>query len=304
MGLALAVALPSGGCGSTGEEQAGGGAMGSSSAATQSAGSRGSGGGTSMSSGSGGWDNAAISVYGSGPSYTFVCDSMVTTHDMMANVCLSEVCCTEFVDCASVSTQACQDCIDRGGGDVCDAALTCWSDRCPREDLGICHTSFSTSDEQLDRCIGDACCDEYVACGEAGGATCRACFENGGGSVCDAALACQALACGYDSCSRGVTSGSADVDICRAVYCCADLVECNQAGEDSEGCMDCLDEGGGPRCDDLLACDAANDCTDGGAGGGGVGGRGAGGAATATTGSAGGSGGSGGSGGIGGSGGG
>lgn len=62
-----------------------------------------------------------------------ICESGVTSTDESDDECLGEACCTEFDECTTDGTavQDCLDCLDAGGGSLCDDAIACANAECP-----------------------------------------------------------------------------------------------------------------------------------------------------------------------------
>lgn len=134
---------------------------------------------------------------------------------------------------------------------------------------GICGTNVTLLDGTEDTCLGDACCDFFSSCAANGTAACQACLDAGGGFECDDALKCSrdaACYAGFEECQSGLETGDPGVDQCLVDFCCFDAMVCTQAGADLEGCYQCFEQGGGPRCNGLFVC--AEDNCDGGGGGG------------------------------------
>jgi hypothetical protein len=135
---------------------------------------------------------------------------------------------------------------------------------------GICGTNVTLLDGTEDTCLGDACCDFFSSCAANGAAACQACLDAGGGFECEDALKCsREAACwaGVDECQSGLQTGDPGVDQCLVDFCCFDSLVCTQAGADVQGCWECVEQGGGTRCDGLFRC-AENSCDGGGGGGG------------------------------------
>jgi hypothetical protein len=57
-------------------------------------------------------------------------------------------------------------------------------------------------------------------------------------------------------CDSGSTAGDPIVDACLDERCCDAFATCSENGADVPGCIDCLNAGGGARCDAFLACAA------------------------------------------------
>jgi len=59
-----------------------------------------------------------------------ICSSGLVIDELTATYCLSTYCCRPVVECTSNGVEACIDCLDGGGGPLCDAALLCAASSC------------------------------------------------------------------------------------------------------------------------------------------------------------------------------
>jgi hypothetical protein len=121
-----------------------------------------------------------------------LCGSGLTYADEAFTECASDSCCDSLAACTFdySDVDGCNECLGAGGGPRCDTYLGCLSDNCFG---GICESGLATGDVDIDTCLGDACCDEFIECTQGGVDTdsCVACFDAGGGPLCDAAIACE-----------------------------------------------------------------------------------------------------------------
>lgn len=130
---------------------------------------------------------------------------------------------------------------------------------------GICGSGVSLFDGSRDACVGDSCCDLFQQCSLDGSdpAGCDVCIDQGGGPRCADALRCvRESGCfqGLELCAAGLTFGDPAIDECLLGNCCLEGLLCTQGGVDPNGCVDCVDAGGGPRCNDLLLCADQQGC--------------------------------------------
>jgi hypothetical protein len=78
-------------------------------------------------------DACALDSCGLGVALHPICDSGLGHPDPVRAACASESCCDEHVACLGDTDEdflACLECIDAGGGDLCDAAVTCMEESC------------------------------------------------------------------------------------------------------------------------------------------------------------------------------
>lgn len=137
---------------------------------------------------------------------------------------------------------------------------------------GICDSGLATGDPQMDQCLGDFCCFEFEQCTEFGQNVdaCWACLEQGGGPLCDPALACfEQSPCsgggpGDGICDSGLSTGDPEADECLSQTCCDEFNQCTQFGADPQSCVDCFNNGGGPLCDPAIQCFESSGCFGGG----------------------------------------
>jgi hypothetical protein len=256
-------------------------------------------------------------AYGSGCLGAIVCDSGIgfngedqETLDFAA--CLSTNCCEEMNFCTSdaVDIDACIECLqgDAANFDLCEPVNNCSLQNCEQGlvFIPICDSGLGTADIQGGECADENCCEPYVAC--TGGANaagepndeeqlqeCLDCLIEGGGELCDDAIACEEENCSQAICESGITVGDIELATCLTESCCTEFTTCTGGDlEDEEAvnaCIDCYNEAlesGEPAelCAAAFNC-ADTNCGDG-EGGGGTGGSGAGGDGTGGAGGAGG----------------
>lgn len=185
--------------------------------------------------------------------------------------------CDDIVDCDDGSDEDCgavcgadEFTCDDGGcvpaSYECDDFVDC-DDGSDESACGVCDSGIYYQSAEVTACLGDACCDEYRVCTSNGTQVqeCIDCFNAGGGSRCDAAMACaEASGCfdglGTGICDSGLSSGDDAVDACLSDVCCEDFSACTLGGTDIQGCLDCFDAGGGPRCDAASTCYDSSGC--------------------------------------------
>jgi hypothetical protein len=144
---------------------------------------------------------------------------------------------------------------------VCDGFPDCFEGEdefC--EDSGICGTGVTVFDQEADACLGEFCCDPFLACSSFGEdpESCQQCLENGGGELCNDAIDCAiGSPCfgeqqSFPICG-GLSVGDEDVADCLNRSCCAELENCSGGPDGSDGCAQCF-ETGGPLCDPVIDC--------------------------------------------------
>ena len=103
---------------------------------------------------------------------------------------MNETCCDEITYCMA-DADLCMECLADRGGPQCDAIVSCATDHCLTSE-GICDSGLSYGDGEANQCLGDNCCAELSACTMDGTDvdSCVACFQEGGGPICDDAQAC------------------------------------------------------------------------------------------------------------------
>lgn len=198
--------------------------------------------------------------------------------DAVCDGCLNTSCCAQGEACIADFEAGGEDCILQDGtgtlnqdGTIANALFSCLETNCAEEcgggSGGVCDSgiSYGAGNEELDACLGEACCDEYNACTN-NGADVQACIDcaNGdGGPLCDAALACaETSGCfGYPICDSIVALEDETVAECMGTNCCDETNACFGEDEASfEACQECLAAGSGVLCDDLIACDGEFTC--------------------------------------------
>ncbi len=198
-----------------------------------------------------------------------VCASQIAfTGNPGLNLCAGASCCGQFNACTGqgADVDACIECFGDGGGELCDAALACVDAECPGGGSAICDSTLTTADLDRDACLSTACCEEHRDCVGSGSvdevAACVDCFVEGGGELCDAAIACGEDSCPYVEpagvCESGLTSNDAEDDLCLTDACCDAFTACTAGASDVDACIACIDAGGGALCDEALDCAAAS----------------------------------------------
>ena len=143
----------------------------------------------------------------------------------------------------------------------------------PDPACGDCATAVCCS--ELAQCASGTSCGDLVVCMQS--CADQACFDQceasfpAGVAAFDALQSCISASCSAECatpdtliCDTDLTTGEAACDACLGTSCCADFQFCVQDGADVQACIDCFDAGGGPLCDDALACAAAscaNECS-------------------------------------------
>ncbi len=187
-----------------------------------------------------------------------VCDSGVLVDDPELAACLTRNCCEEFVACSGNGEMVgeCQACLARGGGPLCDAVIECQGANCGGPVGSICDSGLAVSTASQGECLSVNCCAEFDACSDQGANVdaCIDCFNDGGGPLCDDAIACSAANCPTGACDSGLSYDDPALNICMSASCCEQANVCTDGGNDPDACITCLDEGGGLLCDDYIAC--------------------------------------------------
>lgn len=127
-----------------------------------------------------------------------VCESGLGYGSIAVGTCLDENCCAAYMACTAdgEDTDACLDCLQAGQGSLCDAAIACQQDLC---NTAICDSGLVVDDIELAACLSTSCCTEYRSC--AGDFSpgdiqlCLDCLDDGGGDLCNAAIACGNAGC-------------------------------------------------------------------------------------------------------------
>jgi hypothetical protein len=200
-------------------------------------------------------------------------------NDPTCDACAQANCCDELEACVADLQAGGTDCFNADGTANPDGALfqafeTCATTNCAEEcgggaTGGVCDSGIAYGDPpdaELNGCLGDACCDEYTECTQ--DATdvqgCIDCLQAGGTDpLCAAAAQCaDASGCfGYEICEAGVSVPDQTVADCVNMNCCDAVTTCFGAdGSNFDACEQCIADGGGAACDDLIACDSENAC--------------------------------------------
>jgi hypothetical protein len=183
--------------------------------------------------------------------------------------CLGESCCAAFTACTAGGTDVtgCVSCLD-GDGDMerCADANECALENCENglPDHDVCDSGVVWVDFRQKACLDRLCCDAFEACSDGGEALqpCVDCFEEGGGPLCDEALACATESCSTDICDSGIQVGSTDLARCLTRSCCEPFRSCVGGDPNEEtvnACIDCYNEAlesgePGALCDDAFTC--------------------------------------------------
>ena len=125
-----------------------------------------------------------------------LCGSGATLGDAESDHCVSTHCCESLEACTFGFSDfdGCNACITSQGGPRCDAYLTCVRTSCGAP-WPVCDSGLAVDQEAAATCLSDRCCLEMRECASTGVDRCVACFEAGGGPVCDAAVACARERC-------------------------------------------------------------------------------------------------------------
>ncbi len=265
----LVAALLAGGCGGTVvfEEDGGEGGQGPTTSITSSTGNATANGGSGPVSSSSGPTSGvvtsttqAVSVSSGGSGG--ICGSGVTLFSGTEDACLGDACCFEASSCESTfGADVCQACLDAGDGFECIEILKCARESGCWSGFEECQSGIRTGDPELDECLVEECCFDMLVCTQSGAdvEACFACFEQGGGPRCDGAMRCVQDNCNGGRpppdegiCDTGLSTGDGGVDQCLGDFCCGELHGCLDGGE--EACIECLNSGGGPLCDETISC--------------------------------------------------
>jgi len=146
------------------------------------------------------------------------------------------------------------------GADTCQGFI---------DSLGVCHSGIAFEDNPgRNLCAGAECCDAFESCSDGGSDTesCIACFEDGGGALCDDALDCMVDQCDDASsgvCDTTLTFYDLEYDACLTDRCCEDFQACVGDGSQSDidDCIGCFIDGEGALCNAAIAC-AVDNCPD------------------------------------------
>lgn len=188
--------------------------------------------------------------------------------------CLSDACCDEFNFCTSNGDdiQGCIDCLsgDQANYDLCNPANDCAVANCEEGLIfvPVCDSGLGLGNVSIGTCLNDNCCDSFTACtGDGSDEAIQACIDcfntDGGGALCDDAIACEEQFCSTAICDSGLVVGDVEYAACVSENCCDEFTACTGDGSDAaiEACIDCFNtDGGGALCNDAIACDEAN-CT-------------------------------------------
>lgn len=127
-----------------------------------------------------------------------VCGTSHTFGDPALDACITNHCCQEFDTCNAGGAAACNDCISKGGGPLCNPFLLC-AGPCVGAvcNSGLAFPGASYTDAQ---CLSTNCCVQFNACtmNNTQAQACADCFTAGGGpgTICEASLACAMTSCG------------------------------------------------------------------------------------------------------------
>jgi hypothetical protein len=256
--------------------------------------------GTGTGSGSGGGDGDGGSDAGTGGSTSTTPSSTGTTpttttgtttattasgtqclggeaffEDAVCDGCLKASCCDQAEACIADFQAGGEDCVLQDGtgafnqdGALYGALAACLDANCTDEcgGAGVCDSGLSTQDPDVDACIDANCCTEFTDCFGASGENldaCNACLEAGGGPECDGYLACtdEAGCFGYQVCDSNLSVTTDELATCLGDNCCDVVTTCfGETEQDFNDCVDCLEGGGGPLCDGVIACDTEFEC--------------------------------------------
>ncbi len=136
---------------------------------------------------------------------------------------------------------------------------------------GGCSVGEFFAEPVCDGCLNAQCCSQAEACiadFQAGGTDCvdaEGAFTDG--PIAEALFACLDSNCaeecggGAGICETGLASENPEADACIDASCCPEFITCYGAdGSNLEACNACLEAGGGPECDDYLACTETAGC--------------------------------------------
>lgn len=222
------------------------------------------------------------------------CDSGIgipePTEDQRTFVeCASENCCAEYNACTQdgAETDLCIECLNAGGGDLCDEAITCVAvNECDPQvswfcDSGIGYFNAPEDIAAVAECVAENCCEEANTCTTNGTdvIACDDCLNDrdGASDICVALDECAREECGsgvilYSICETGLGTPDQELADCASDNCCDEYEACvGDTPEEAQACLDCLQAEGGEECDDVITCMETN-CPLGEGGGGGAGG--------------------------------
>lgn len=197
-----------------------------------------------------------------------VCDSGLVLGDPDWAECVSEGCCAEVSACTQGGTDvaACASCMDDApeiDNELCEDALECIAHACGpflERYTEICDSELVFPEDERSACLEEHCCDAYEACTDHGAsegavAACWDCLADGGGPLCDAALACDLELCDPTICGSGIQHSDPEKVVCLSEQCCDAFTFCTDGGEDPDACIDCFNnDDAGPLCDEAIAC--------------------------------------------------
>ncbi len=136
----------------------------------------------------------------------------------------------------------------------CPESLPCVEGTCSAGG-GVCSSGLTFGDDGLDACASN-CCVELEACtlGYSDPAGCVDCLTAGSGPRCDTLLSCMSPCSGFPICDSGLSAADQPQADCLSQSCCSEFADCTYDGVDPQGCFECIDAGGGPRCDQAIEC--------------------------------------------------
>jgi len=179
-----------------------------------------------------------------------VCDTGLTYPDPTTDACVDPACCASFTACYGDGSDpamvtACNDCVNAGGGALCNAFLAC-------VDTEQCFGAAFCAPGEF-TCADGACqplgfvCDNVDDCSGAEDET-----------------SCDAICASGLSFGDGAGGVAEPLNACLGSACCAEFTACTSNGANTAACITCLDNpAGGALCNAALDCWAASPCDDG-----------------------------------------
>jgi hypothetical protein len=199
--------------------------------------------------------------------------------------CAEAACCGELIDCSAGTP--CWNCIFGGdctdqGSQRLDALVNCvFGPTCGQscngggcdDDEFQCFKTGECLPFQL-VCDGDFDCEDGSdespdICGPCGPDAffCNDGFCIADFQVCDGFFDCsdgEDEFCFEGICDSGLDTGNEDLNQCLGQVCCFEFELCTDFGGDVDGCLECLQNGGGPQCNEALECAQFSGCFEGG----------------------------------------